>query len=107
MLFVIIAKLILQHIALKGLRAYTTTCLKKNNMSIETALERQKQITVERNNDGKIRFGNFTFDPDVSRNELLMSSFYMSILSSLLSIKVLGDLWLVSNPCSRRFLVIP
>ena len=39
-------------------------------MPIETALECQKQIAVERNNDGKIKFGNFTFDPDVSRKEL-------------------------------------
>ena len=39
-------------------------------MPIETALECQKQIAIERNNDGKIKFGNFTFDPNVSKKEL-------------------------------------
>ena len=54
----------------KSLHYHLNTCLVKNNMPIETALERQKQIAVERKNDGKKKFGNFTFDPDVSRKEL-------------------------------------
>ena len=54
----------------KSIHNHLNTCPKKNNMSIKIALEHQKQITVEGNNAGKIKFGNFIFDHDVSRNEL-------------------------------------
>ena len=54
----------------KSSQNHLNTCPVKNNMPIEIALERQKQIAVERNNDGKIKFVNFIFDPDVSKKEV-------------------------------------
>ncbi|OMO50175.1 hypothetical protein CCACVL1_30581 [Corchorus capsularis] len=38
--------------------------------SIEACFEKQKTLSVERISDGKVMFGNFTFDQDISRQEL-------------------------------------
>ncbi|XWS11669.1 hypothetical protein CRYUN_Cryun37aG0019400 [Craigia yunnanensis] len=58
------------HSEITSLKNHLTVCSSKTNLSIKGCFERQKQISVQKKNDGKVRFENFLFDQDVSRNEL-------------------------------------
>ena len=54
----------------KSLHNHLETCPKKNNESIEESFDHQKQISLKKTNEGKVQFGNFTFDQEASRREL-------------------------------------
>ena len=55
-------------------------CPKRINVDIK-----QHLLTAEKKSDGKIQFGNFTFDQDISRNELakaiMLHEYPLSIVS--------------------------
>ena len=49
----------------KHLHEHLARCVKRNNTDL-----RQQLLKAGKTSDGKVQFGNFTFDQDVSRNEL-------------------------------------
>ncbi|OMO58912.1 putative Zinc finger, BED-type [Corchorus capsularis] len=56
-----------------SMRNHLASCPKENSQDIVECLKKQKQLSLTTNNDGKVRFGNFTFDQEVSRKELASS----------------------------------
>lgn len=54
----------------KSLLRHLEICPRKNNQDISKSLEKQRQIVGNRGSDGKVQFGNYTFDQEHSRNEL-------------------------------------